>query len=506
MLPIFKASQIKDIDAFTIKNEPVSSIDLMERAVLEFCMELLSHKQDKFVVFAGPGNNGGDALGVARRLHEAECEVSVFLYKCGHALSDDCETNRQRLIDCHPEIIQVIDGDFFLPDIHESAVIIDGLFGNGLNRPLNGEYAEVVKFINKLPNTVISIDMPSGLMAEDNGNNIMDNIIRADFTFTFQYPKLAFFFAGSQPFVGEWSVLNIGLRKPDDMLTKVALLEWSDAASLLRKKNKFAHKGTEGHALLLAGQNGMAGAVLLAAKACLRAGVGKVTVATQEQNRGILQVGIPEAILHIGDVTDVSGGFSRYQAIGVGPGIGTSMHMAAQLEYVLKNYRKPMVVDADAINIISENRELIPLLPPLSVLTPHKLELSRLIGTTNNEYDELLKSLSFARLHHLVIVIKGAFSKIIMPDGTVLVNPTGNPGMATAGSGDVLSGIISAFLAQGYEPKEAAVLGVFIHGLAGDKAANCLGQYSLIASDIIQYLPEAFKILENGANNLAFPC
>ena len=505
MFPIFKASQIKEIDSYTIQNEPIASIDLMERAVLEFYLKLLGRKQDKFLVFAGPGNNGGDALGIARRLHEAGREVSVFLYKCGHALSPDCETNKQRLINISPDLLHVVDNEFFLPEIHENVAIIDGLFGNGLNRPLTGEYAEVVRCINRMPNTVFAVDIPSGLMAEDNGGNIKENIVHANFTFTFQYPKLAFFFAENQQFVGEWSILDIGLMKSEDTVSKFSFLDLSDAASRLKKKSKFAHKGSEGHALIFAGKTGMAGAALLAAKACLRAGVGKVSVATQEQNRVVLQTALPEVILYLADLRNMNDGLLCYQTIGVGPGIGTSSDVAEQLQHIFCNYGNPMVVDADAINVIAVQRDLIQHIPPMSVLTPHKLELRRLIGSTNDEYDELMGAISFARAHNLIIVLKGAFSKIIMPDGTVVVNPTGNPGMATAGSGDVLTGVITAFLAQGYEPREAAVLGVFVHGLAGDKAADCVGQYSLIASDIIQYLPEAFKTLESYDRNSLLP-
>lgn len=496
MFPVFKACQIKEIDSFTIKNRPISSIDLMEVAVSKFCEKLLCEQPSgKFLIFAGPGNNGGDALGIARHLYQNGHCVRAYLYKCGHRLSSDCETNKQRLLEKCPQVLTVVDDEFSLPEVAADDIIIDGLFGNGLNRPLQNQFADVVKFINSTNNTVFAIDIPSGLMAENNGENIKEHVIHADYTFTFQYPKLAFLFPDNQKCVGKWSVLDIGLLKPDNVLTNVFLLDKTDVATFLRKKSVFAHKGTEGHALLLAGQVGMAGAAMLAAKACLRTGVGKVTVATQEPNRIIMQLGVPEAILHIGDVKDNAVALQRYQAVGVGPGIGTSLNMAEQLEYLLNNYRKPMVIDADAINILSVRRELMQKLPELSILTPHKLELRRLIDETDNDYDELLRSKSFAREHNVIIVLKGAFTKIIMPDGTIFVNPTGNPGMATAGSGDVLTGIITAFLAQGYEPKKAALLGVYIHGLAGDKAACCLGQHALIASDIIQFLPEAFKTL-----------
>ena len=491
MTPIYKASQIKDIDAYTIKNMPISSINLMERAVMELCLAVQYHNKDKFVIFAGPGNNGGDALGVARHLYEKGCSVSAFLYKCGHNLSADCLINKDRLSKTCPDVLTVVE-DYYFPDIQDSAIIIDGLFGNGLNRPLEGVYADVVKRINLLSNTVIAIDMPSGLMAENNGMNMKEHIVRADYTYTFQYPKLSFFFAENQSFVGEWKVLNIGLLNSEDTITDVFYIDNQDVIHSLKKKQKYAHKGSEGHAMILAGQVGMAGAALLATKACLRAGVGKVTVATQEQNRIILQLGIPEAILLMNEKNDYLKTLMRYQAIGVGPGIGTADKVADKLEQILNYYRQPMVIDADAINIMAVKRNLIGCIPAMSILTPHKLELKRLVNASSDDYDELIKAKTFAKENQVIMVLKGAFSKIILPNGTIFVNPTGNPGMATAGSGDVLTGIITAMLAQGYTPEKAAIIGVYLHGLAGDFAAENVGQTSLIASDIIEYLPQAF--------------
>ena len=496
MIPVFKATQIKEIDAYTIKNSAISSIELMDRAVLQFCLSVPFYQYKKFVVFAGPGNNGGDALGVALRIHELGFPVSVFLYVCGHKLSPDCETKKQCLLDSCPDVLKIVDENFFFPDIQEDITIIDGLFGNGLNRPLQGIYAEVVKRINLLPNKVIAIDMPSGLMAEDNGPNIRDHIVKADYTYTFQYPKLSFFFAENEQFVGQWRVLDIDLKTIKDISTDMFYVEMGDVAFSLKCKSRFAHKGSEGHALLVAGQPGMAGAALLAAKACMKAGAGKVTVATQEQNRIILQLGIPEAILLLDDADGCLDNLMRYQAIGIGPGIGTEAHTADMLGQILNACHMPMVIDADAINILAVKRNLMTFVPPMSILTPHKLEFKRLVGESNNDYDEFLKAKTFAREHQVIIVLKGAFTKVVLPDGNVYVNPTGNPGMATAGAGDVLTGGITALLAQGYKPEKAAVSGVFLHGLAGDLAAEALGQNSLIASDIIDFLPKAFTSLE----------
>ena len=511
-MQIFRAEQIKALDAYTIQNEPISSIDLMERAVREFVMQLeysILYRCDctqHFAVIAGPGNNGGDALGIARHLIKSNYKVHAWLYQCGLRLSPDCTTNKERLNELGDDLLTIVNETFTLPEIPEDYIIIDGLFGNGLNRPLQNEYAEVVKHINKLPNEVIAIDIPSGLMAENNIGNIREHIIRADETLTFQYPKLSFFFAENAPFVGNWHTIDIGLMRSPDINSNMFFVQNEDVYPKLKHRSKYAHKGTAGHALIVAGKAGMAGAALLAGKACMRAGTGKLTIRTQEENRIIIQLGIPEAILNINqDLDGISADYlMKFQTVAVGPGIGTSNDVVKQLDSLLSNYNSPMVIDADAINILASNAFLVDNIPPFSILTPHKLELRRLIGETQNDYEELTTTKAFAEKYQLIIVIKGAYSKIVFPNGAVCVNSTGNPGMATAGSGDVLTGVISGLLAQGYTPQDATLLGVFIHGKAGDLAAQQLCQESLIASDIIRFLPDAFKYLRESCAGFVF--
>ena len=509
---IFRADQIKALDAYTIQNEPIASIELMERAVREFIIQLevsilfRCDCQQCFAVIAGPGNNGGDALGIARHLMKSNYKVHTWLYQCGHRLSPDCTTNKERLEELGKDLLTIVDDTFTLPDITEDAIIIDGLFGNGLNRPLQNEYAEVVKFINKLPNEVIAIDIPSGLMPENNAGNIKEHVIRANKTFSFQYPKLSFFFQENAPFIGNWNTMDIGLINSPDVISDMFYMQDEDVYPKLMRRSKFAHKGTAGHALIVAGKPGMAGAALLAGKACMRAGAGKLTISTQEENRIIIQLGIPEAILNLKPIMESlsTGMLNIFKALAVGPGIGTSTEAVKQLDYLLSNYNCPMVIDADAINILAANRFLLDKIPSFSILTPHKLELKRIIGETNDDYEELMTVKAFSKKHQLIVVIKGAYSKIVFPDGAVYVNSTGNPGMATAGSGDVLTGIISGLLAQGYSPYNATILGVFLHGKAGDLAAQNLCQESLIASDIIRFLPDAFNYLRESCDIFSF--
>lgn len=501
-MKILAGTQIKEVDSYTIETEPISSVDLMERASVAFVEKVAERWSPgtPVKIFAGPGNNGGDALAVARLLSLKGYNVEVFLFNPSSNLSPDCEVNKQRLDACRNVRLTEVVSTFTPPQLNESDLVIDGLFGTGVSRPLNGGYASVVKYINASAATVVSIDVPSGLMCEDNTYNVMNHIVKADYTFTFQYPKLAFFFADTSLYVGKWEVLDIGLVEPkgERMSTPYCLTEVSHIAPMLKVRPKFAHKGTMGHAALVAGKAGMAGAAVLSARACMRSGAGKLTVHTPSANAVVLQIAVPEAILSVEAHSDC---FSRpfdannFDALAIGPGIGTDAETAQAFIEQIRFTRSPIIVDADGINILGSHRGWIQQLPKNTILTPHKKELFGLVSTTHNFYEELEATRELASKQNIYIVIKGAYSAVVTPEGKVWFNPTGNPGMATAGSGDVLTGIILALLAQDYSHEEAVLLGVYLHGLAGDIAAAKFGEDSLIASDIIDCLPEAFKEL-----------
>ncbi len=502
-MKILTATQIKEADAFTIENEPILSIDLMERASLAFTKKVTEHwnNQTPVKVFAGPGNNGGDALAVARLLNERGYKVSVFLFNTNSTLSEDCEANIKRLRNCKGIELTEVTTAFTPPQLTPTDLIIDGLFGTGLSRPLMGGFASVVKYINSSPSTVVSIDVPSGLMCEDNSYNVMSHIVKADYTFTFQFPKLAFFFADMEPYVGNWEVLDIGIRVPDteQFSTNYLLTEGSAIAAMLKGRSRFAHKGSMGHAALIAGKRHMAGAAILASKAYMRAGAGKLTLRTQETNVATMHTAVPEVVL---DVEPKSNFFSQtfdamnFDAMGIGPGIGTEPATAQAFIEQLRLTRSYTVIDADAINILGSHRGWIQQLPRNCILTPHKKELFGLISSTRNCYEELERTRELAIKQQLYIIIKGANSIIVTPEGKCHFNPTGNPGMATAGSGDVLTGIILSLLAQEYSPLSACMLGVYLHGLAGDIAKETYEEEGLMASDIIEALPKAFRKLK----------
>ena len=473
-MKVFTISQTKELDDYTIRHEPISSENLMQRAsalfVHAFCEEISPEK--KVWVFAGPGNNGGDARIIAQLIQNKKYKVELFF-------------------DIHE--------DFSFPAIHPEDVVIDGLFGSGINRPVTGIFTSLIDFLNHSGAKIYSIDIPSGLFGENNTGNPPDTIIKAYKTFTFQFPKLSFFFAENNIYTGQWKVLDIGLHPEIIQITETpySYLQTEDIRSLLFERNKFSHKGNFGHALIIAGSLGKMGAAVLVARACLRAGAGLLTAYVPNCGMPIIQTALPEAMaasgagfFFIADLPDLS----SYQAIGVGPGIGKNPETLAVLYQLLKEKKIPLVLDADALNLISENEELKKLIPPKSILTPHPKEFDRLAGTSGNSYERLEKAMDLAAQLNVFIVLKGAYTAICTPDKRAFFNSTGNPGMATAGSGDVLTGIITGLLAQSYSSENAAKIGVFLHGMAGDLALENGSPESLIAGDIIDHLGKAFQL------------
>ena len=499
-MKILTSSQLKELDKYTIAHEPIASIDLMERAAIALTNAIIRRwdKSFKMVVFAGPGNNGGDALAVARMLSQRGYHVEVFLFNTKGKLSEECQTNLERLKMCGSVYFTEISTQFDPPELTESHVVIDGLFGSGLNKPLSGGFAAVVKYINASKAQVVAIDIPSGLMGEDNTYNIRQNIVHADVTLSIQLPKLSFLFPENEEVVGEWELLDIGLKQSyiDATASPFSILGEEVIRPIVKPRKRFAHKGSFGHGLLIAGSYGMAGASILSAKACLRSGIGLLTVHTPIHNHDILQISVPEAIVqtdiherYFAQPTDLS----RYKAIAIGPGLGQEEDTALAMMEQIQGSNLPIILDADAINILSTHRNWLSRLPKRCILTPHLGELERLIGKCMDTYERLTKVKELAAYLQSYIIVKGAWTTIVTPEGEYFFNPTGNPGMATGGSGDVLTGILLALVAQGYSREEACKLGVYIHGLAGDIAAEDMTETGMISSDIINALPNAWK-------------
>ena len=504
-MKIFTGAQIHELDKYTIEHEPIESIDLMERAAKALTRAICEQWPTDIpvVVFAGPGNNGGDALAVARMMAEMNYVVSAYLFNISGHLSADCAVNRHRLVECKrvKEFIEVIE-EFDPPVLEENMLVIDGLFGSGLNKPLAGGFASLVKYINAAPSTVVSIDIPSGLMTEDNTYNVRANIIRANLTLTLQQPKLAFYFPENQIFLGKVRVLDIRLSREgmEHIDAQYTIIEENEIRPRLLGRDIYAHKGNMGNALLIAGSYGMAGAAVLATKACMRSGAGKVTVHSPKRNNMILQISVPEAVVQLDPEETI---FSEavdtedYDALGIGPGLGQSETTAIALIAQLRRTQCPIVADADALNMLANHRAWLQQLPKGIIMTPPPAEFDRLQGNSADSYERLTRARELAERLSAYIILKGHYTALCCPDGHVMFNQTGNPGMATAGSGDVLTGIITALLVRGYKQQDACMVGMFLHGLAGDIAAKHVGMESLIASDLIQYLPEAFKRLND---------
>jgi len=501
-MKFFTTSQIRQLDQYTIDHEPIFSIDLMERAanvLLSSITEIYS-TATSLCIFAGPGNNGGDALALSRLLMNSGYQVSVILIHAG-SLSHDCEVNRERLIKAFPGSVTELDDHFIEPEIQVGTIIIDGLFGSGLSRPITGLFARAIEWINQTDSLVISIDIPSGLSGEQNAITEDSVIIKADLTLSLQFPKLSFMMSENASYIGNREVLPIGIH-PDaiDMTaSNLMYLEKADIAPLLRKRDKFSHKGTFGHALILAGSKGMAGASVLSSRAALRSGAGLVTVHGPAANRVIVQTANPEVIFQNDSsdniITKIES-LESYTSIAIGSGMGTHSETIKMVNDFLKKLNRPCVFDADALNIISQQKELLKQIPKNSILTPHPKEFDRLFGEHHSTYDRITKARQASEEYGIIIVLKGSNTVVASPDGKLNFNSTGNPGMATAGSGDVLTGILVGLLAQGYSPEDTAKIGVYLHGLAGDLALTNESQESLLAGDIINSLGKAFRSIQ----------
>lgn len=499
MIKILTVEQIREADAYTIENEPIASIDLMERAATAIFQRMLPKlKEGQHInIFSGMGNNGGDGLVLARLFHLQAYHVKTYVLKTTAKGSTDFEVNLERLKNKTNEIYEIKSLNDF-PDIQADTIIIDALFGSGLNRECTDLAADLIQHINYSQAVTISIDIPSGLFADHPLPSKNTAVIQADYTYTFQWPKLALLLPENEFYVGQWEIVPIGLHPEYEQSAKVHhyLTELADIRGLLKGRNRFSHKGNYGHALLIAGSHDKPGAAILAAQACLRSGAGLLHVHLPKKAVLPMQCNFPEAMISIDEDEDYFSTIPKLQAyngIAVGPGLGTEQSTANALKLLIQEAVVPLILDADALNILSENKTWLAFLPKNSILSPHPGEFARIVGSWSNSFEKLQLQASLSLKHQIYIILKGAFTSISAPDGTIWFNPTGNPGMASAGSGDVLSGILLGLVSRGYQPLEACLIAVYIHGLAGDKAAKEIGLESMIASDIIAKLPNAFS-------------
>lgn len=495
-MKVLSAQQLYKADQITIKKGGITAVDLMERAAT-LCFQWIHNRlQGNSVpiqIFCGTGNNGGDGLVIARHLKQHGYDVHTFIINCSNKRSDEFLVNYERLkeIGVWPEMI-TCSSEF--PKVAEDDMIIDAIFGLGLSRSPEGILKETIQFINNTNSYVLSIDFPSGLFA-DKAVTDVDSVVKAYQTLTFQTPKLAFLLPDNQEFVGNWDVIDIGLDTEylSTVETDVYLTYQSDAQLLYKFRDKFSHKGNYGHSLIIGGSFGKIGAVLLASRAALTIGSGLVTAYLPKCGYQIIQTALPEVMVEVDAENELEFFNSKIKAttIGIGIGMGTSTKTADGLKQFLQKNKLPLVIDADAINLLSKNKSLLKLLPENSVLTPHPKEFERLVGKWKDDFEKLDKLLALSKKYKLVVVLKGAYT-VIAFQGELYFNTTGNPALATAGSGDVLTGIITGLIAQQYTPNAAAILGVYLHGKTADLAMNAMVYETFTASDCIDYLSDAY--------------
>jgi hydroxyethylthiazole kinase-like uncharacterized protein yjeF len=502
---ILTSTELAKVDQATIANKEISAIQLMEQAAtscFEWLHTRLQGQQIKIHVFCGIGNNGGDGLVIARHLFQHGYNVSCYIVKFSDKRSDCFLENYNRLkaLGKWPEVI-TNENEF--PNVDFEDIVIDAIFGNGLTRKPEGFTKKLIKYINSTKVFTLAIDVPSGLFTN---KHVLDknSVLRANHTLTFQTPKLAFLLPENKEYLNTWEVLDIGLDEVfiENLEVKLIYITKNEIIPLYKSRNKWDHKGTFGHSLIIGGSFGKIGAVTLATKAALKIGSGLVTAFLPKCGYQIVQIGVPEAMVEVDNDQELTYFNFKTKAtvIGIGPGMGTSEKTAVGFLNFLKDNKTPLVVDADAINLISENKLLLQYLPKNSILTPHPKELERLIGPWKNDYEKLDKAVALSTKNKIILILKGAHTVIV--DGQFMYfNSTGNPALATAGSGDVLTGIITGLIAQGYEPRNAAIFGVYLHGKTADIALQKTSYETFTASSILAYLSDAILDLFQQENN-----
>lgn len=498
-MKILSPAQIAAADQYTIQNEPISPADLMERAATKCFEWLITHFENTqdVCIICGSGNNGGDGLVIARLLKSKGFAVNTYLLPLGNQPSEAFKLNLERLNAAKGKI-HTLSGTSDFPKISKETLVIDALFGNGLNRSPQGLSAQLIQYLNTAKAVVVAIDMPSGLFASQ---PITDGtaVIKATYTLSFQTPKLALFLPDNKKFVNNWEVLDIGLdlQYINQLDCPYFYFTNETAKHFYRHRtDKWAHKGTFGHSLIVAGSYGKIGAAILAAKAALKIGSGLITTYIPECGYQIMQTAVPEAMVET-DSSKLLCQFSplvKATAIAIGPGMGTAPSTQHGFASFIKNAKQPLVLDADALNCLALNKELLTSIPPQSILTPHPKELERLIGKWHNDYEKLEKAQQFTQKYKVVLLVKGKYSMTLTAD-TIYFNSTGNNALATAGSGDVLTGIITGLLAQGYSSIQATLLGVYLHGSCADIFAKENAPETFTASQIIHYLSAAINML-----------
>ncbi len=497
-MKIFSKEQIYEGDRITTERQGISSTDLMERAATQIFNWMNLRMQGAQVpihVFCGIGNNGGDGLVLARHLITHGYHVKTYIVNYSTKRSKDFLINYDRIKNVSKDWPVLLGDAESFPEIDPNDIIVDAIFGIGLNRPVDDWVKSLFKHLRETKAFTLSVDIPSGLRTDQIPES-EDDVVWAGYTLSFASPKLVFFLPETAKYTVQWEVLDIGLDPEfiQSTVTAVDLIGKHEVLPLYKPRQKFSHKGEFGHSLIIGGSYGKIGAVTLASKAVLASGAGLVTAYVPECGYIALQSAFPEAMVITDDdddkITQINFDIEP-TVIGFGVGAGTDPKTIKAFEAFLKTNKTPLVIDADGINILAKQQSLIKLLPEYTVLTPHPKELERLIGAWKDDFDKLEKVKAFANDYKLVVVIKGA-NTITVCDNKLYVNTTGNPGLSTAGTGDVLTGVITGLMSQGYDPLSASVFGVYLHGRSADIIVEDYGYQSLIASHVIEGIADAY--------------
>lgn len=493
MKRVVTASLMKHLDKHTIETYGVPSMVLMERAALAVVEELQTWDVRRVLVVCGNGNNGGDGIAVARLLKCKGICVEIYQPAENGRKSQDCILQEKiaRSYD-----VRWINN----PEWSEYTTIVDAIFGVGLARTVEGAFADAIRRMNVAPANVLAVDIPSGI--DTDTGQVLGVAVRAQATVTFAFAKPGHFLAAGAEYGGKILIRDIGIYETEGKTAGDLDTYFVDEQDLIRipKRPEGGNKGTFGKILLAAGSEGMAGAAYLSGLAAMRTGCGMVKIVTPEKNRAILQTLVPEAMLsgyqNEDEAVDaLKRGLAWADTVGVGPGLGQGPISERMVQYLLENCTHPLVMDADALNLISKNKEWLDMKKCPVTITPHLGEMSRLCGISIEmiKADSLKMARDFASKYQLQCILKDARTCVALPDGTAYLNTTGNSGMATAGSGDVLCGILLGLLAQKTPYKYAGALAVWIHGKAGDQCSEQSGPGFLMAGDLIEEL-SSFRI------------
>lgn len=505
MIPLLTATQIREADTYTIEHEPVTSIALMERASIAFVKEFTESYPDKaksITIYCGTGNNGGDGLAIARLLKADHYNVKVKVAYYTDKISSDFEDNLKKLKQV--EVIEINTGDT-LP-VEDAEIIIDALLGSGLNKPLNGDYAHLVEYLNGLHKTVIAVDVPTGLHTEGEiSAKVL--VLKANLVITFQQAKLNFLLPESAPHMDRFVVVDIGLDKIfiNSLKSPYQLVTEDSVSKMIKPRKAFTHKGTYGHALIIAGQPETMGAALLCSSACAHTGAGLITACIPESGLTALNTSLPEAMALVRGGARFNIKWDKYSSVAIGPGLGADAANFDLLSGVFKEFNNPAVIDADALNLLAENYYLLKRIPEGYILTPHMKEFDRIFGDHSSWWKRIETMLKRAKEYNIYILLKNQYTIIGTPSGKVYFNPTGNPAMASGGMGDVLTGVIASLLAQGYTPEQACIIGAYVHGKAGDDLALPNQLSTVLAGQVAKHIPVILAKIRDKKNGCSNP-